>query len=943
MFCLWLVLGSVEWTLAQVFRQDQWRPSLRWHQLHTPQFQLIYPIHFEEQAQQLASDLEAMIDKASHSMGYKPRKISIILQNQTVESNGFVQLAPRYSQFVTTPPPVGDFQPWLQHLAVHELRHVVQFDSFGRYLKIPMLEQVALALFGITLPAWFFEGDAVLTETLLTPGGRGRIPSWEMPFRANLLEGNSYSYDKNYLGSFKDITPGFYELGYFLNAYIRQESPKGMLDTLVHDLAKRPLRTRAFAKSLRTFSGATPPQWHDRLVQDLTTQWTLDKRARQTIEYPTLFNKKHHYAESWWMPVPLEGGRILSLYQSASEPSQFVIQREGGRQSILTRIGRQTRPYFHFANHQLVWDEVQRDPRYANQTFSVIMHYDLQTGHKKQLTQRSRLFSPTLQPEGEQIAAIEVDVNNQSTLVLLYAQTGQSLRRYPAPESVLLQMPAYAPNGKELVMIGVGPKGAALLQLDLLTGQFTPLTPWLAQQLESPQHLGDQIVFKAHYTGKDDLFSLDLKSREVFQVTNATYGAFHPRVDLAEQTLYFNTYTTTGYHIARLDWPVQKQKVETTSLRPEEAWPRVFQPLLAQEIGLIASDTSGKRWKSEPYSDWKTIFNFHSLSVSASNFEQLEELNPGIYLLSDNLLGTVQTRMGVRYLTSQRSLDWSASINFQKYYPKFSLEYRNRGRHGVAKWGTVEDPRLLQLSWRESTVDLRAEIPLVFYRGKVNYQMGLGVATLFTQRYQYSELPPNTRLVDQIRFPMNYIAYVNRNWRRGAFDLGPRFGQNVQMTYRHFPFPGQQKGSLFSFQTLLYFPGMLDNHSTSVRFSYQNGEGVYQGVNDIAMVSGYHLLSPQIVRNTLLINYRWPIAYPDWNVGSVVYIKRIKAGAFVDYQNIGVQKKTSPRVLGAELRADLHLFRFVLPSFDVGVRAGYVPERTGAKRFIAMYTFGYTY
>jgi hypothetical protein len=941
LFCLWLV-GFLT-VQAQVLQQEQWKPSLRWHQLHTPHFQLIYPIHYEEQAQQLASDLEKMIDKVSYSMGLKPRKISIILQNQTVESNGFVQLAPRYSQFVTTPPPVGDFQPWLQHLAVHELRHVVQFDAFGRYLKIPMLEQVALALFGITLPAWFFEGDAVLTETLLTSGGRGRIPSWEMPFRANILEGHSYSYDKNYLGSLKDITPGFYELGYMMNTYIRRENPKGLLDTLVKDLARRPLRTRAFSKSLRKYTGATTEVWHDRLVQKLSTQWRLEKEEYQPTAYMPLFEKKRNYTENWWIPTPLQGQRILSLYQSASEPSQLVIQNDSGKSYTLTRLGRQTRPYFHYAANQLVWDEVRRDARYANQTYSVLMHYDLLTHRKRQLTQRTRLFSPTLQPEGEQIAAIEVDPTNTSTLVLLDVANGQALRRYPAPDQLLLQMPAYAPDGKALVMVGVGPLGSALLQLDIVSGKFTYLTGWLQQQLETPKHTGDEIVFKAHYLGKDDLYAIHLQTKALRQLTNATYGAFHPWIDAENRSLYFNTYTSSGYQIARLDWPLQGKPLSSSSLTAQQAWPSFFEPLLAQELSPVLADTSGKRWRSEPYSDWKTIFNFHSLSVSASNFEQLEDLNPGIYMLSDNLLGTVQTRLGVRYLTSQRSLDWTASVNFQKYYPKFAIEYRNRGRNGVARWGTAEDPRLLRLSWRESTVDVRAEIPLTLYRGHVNYHFGLGVATVFTQRYQFSELPPNTRFVDQIRFPMNYVVYANRNWRRGALDLGPRFGQNLQMTYRHFPFPGQQTGSLFSMQALLYFPGWVDNHSTSVRFSYQRGAGVYQGVNDIAMVTGYHLLAPQVVRNTLLINYRWPLAYPDWHLRDLLYVKRLKAGAFVDFQNLGMQKNVLPRVLGAELRADLNLFRFVLPSFDIGVRAGYVPERTGPKRFIAMYTFGYTY
>src|SRR5690606_11402371 len=143
------------------------------------------PSAFENEAQQLADKLTKLRELVSADLGKEPRKISIILHNQTVESNGNVQLAPRRSEFFTTPPQQGDFQNWLDNLAIHELRHVVQFDKLTGYLRAPFFEQLALAIYGVTLPAWFFEGDAVVAETRLSHAGRGRLPSWEMPFRTN--------------------------------------------------------------------------------------------------------------------------------------------------------------------------------------------------------------------------------------------------------------------------------------------------------------------------------------------------------------------------------------------------------------------------------------------------------------------------------------------------------------------------------------------------------------------------------------------------------------------------------------------------------------------------------------------------------------------------------------------------------------------------------------
>src|SRR5690606_32318166 len=78
---------------SQIFDTEQAPPSVKWRQISTPDFQLIFPSAFEDEAQQLASRLQQIERRVSRTLGKSPRKISIILQNQTVESNGFVQLA----------------------------------------------------------------------------------------------------------------------------------------------------------------------------------------------------------------------------------------------------------------------------------------------------------------------------------------------------------------------------------------------------------------------------------------------------------------------------------------------------------------------------------------------------------------------------------------------------------------------------------------------------------------------------------------------------------------------------------------------------------------------------------------------------------------------------------------------------------------------------------
>ena len=68
-----------------------------------------------------------------------------------------------------------------------------------------------------------WEGDAVLMETLLTSGGRGRMPEFTMPIRTMLLSGKRHSYYKMIFGSYRNWSANPYPFGYLMAAYLRRQ------------------------------------------------------------------------------------------------------------------------------------------------------------------------------------------------------------------------------------------------------------------------------------------------------------------------------------------------------------------------------------------------------------------------------------------------------------------------------------------------------------------------------------------------------------------------------------------------------------------------------------------------------------------------------------------------------------------------------------------------
>lgn len=165
---------------------------------------------------------------------------------------------------------------------------------------------------------------------------------------------------------------------------------------------------------------------------------------------------------------------------------------------------------------------------------------------------------------------------------------------------------------------------------------------------------------------------------------------------------------------------------------------------------------------------------------------------------------------------------------------------------------------------------------------------------------------------------MKYQFYFSRNARRSARDLAPGWGQNFSLSYFHLPFQNLLDGSLLSFRSVFYTPGLLNNHSFQASFNYQESSGAYDFSVEIPRISGYRNLSLNTrLRNTLLLDYRFPLFYPDAELGPIAYIKRLKGGFFADFENIGKGNPFQPRTFGLELSTDMNLMRFMLPNFEL--------------------------
>ena len=148
-------------------------PSVKWRQLDDERVRVIYPAGKDSLAARVRDVSEHMYRTTTSTLGGDRRKIDIVLQDQPLTTNGYVGLAPWRSEFFLNPLQnsldLGSL-PWVDLLALHEYRHVQQYMNFrkglSRFAWILAGEQGQALANSAAVPDWFFEGDAVLQETM---------------------------------------------------------------------------------------------------------------------------------------------------------------------------------------------------------------------------------------------------------------------------------------------------------------------------------------------------------------------------------------------------------------------------------------------------------------------------------------------------------------------------------------------------------------------------------------------------------------------------------------------------------------------------------------------------------------------------------------------------------------------------------------------------------
>ena len=886
-------------------------PSLKWKQLNTDTTRIIFPAGLDSQAQQVAAIIHRLSLTTLPTIGKAQRKINIVLQNQTIIPNGYVSLAPFRSEFQLTPEQnsfdLGSL-PWQKMLAIHEYRHVQQYNNFRVGLSGALYY-----LFGeggqalansLAVPNWFWEGDAVYQETLVSEQGRGRLPYFFNSYRSLWAGDKRYSWMKLRNGSLRDYVPDWYPMGYMLVSYGRERYGDDFWRKVGHDAAAfRPL-FYPLQGAIRRYTGLSFARFRQDALDHFRQSLPGDNAAPAGPASTALagpaakadeFARTHrHFDANEEFPQFIGPDGLVYMRSSYRRIPAFTLRNlHNNKEYKLRTRAISLDNYFSYNAGRIVYAAYETDPRWGWRDYSVIRILDPVTGEDTKLSSRTRYFSPDISPDGKQIVTVLEATDGSCELRLLDAGTGRLQKRIPNPDSLFYTYPKFyasaatqSPSGPAsapatIVAAVRNRKGQmSLALLDTATGASRYLLPFSYQTIGYPSVSQDTIFFTASRDGQDRTYCVT--GATAFSDPATGNPALHLfRVGLPHgspltgqyefhagpQGYYtWNSFTAVGFHLdtafgsqlqflplATADWSrsISVQGIDSLNRGPAHLLDHI-----------VAGHYPEKKYPAASH-----LINFHSWRP------YINDPDYTFSVISENILNTLESELFVTYNRDEQYKQVGVDATFAALYPWLDAGWDYTfGRNAL-----YSDKKVF---WNESETRAGFSIPMNWTRHLTYTSLQFGSDIVYNQRY-YTGLYKDSFNTRGFAYIDPFINFVHQS-QQAQQQVLPRMAQVINLSYDRAvtTFHANQ----FLASGFLYLPGLAYTHSLMLAAAFQQRDTLNNArfSNNFPFSRGY--TAENFYRMwRLSANYQLPLFYPEWGIGNIVYFTRIRANLYYDY------------------------------------------------------------
>jgi len=547
---------------AQIYTSGENPAGVRWQQLRTDNFKLIFPEGLDSLARVYATQLEQWREPIGRSIGFTPncryrRPMPVVLQAFKADNNGMVSWLPRRMELYTVPEAYSPGAiPSETELAIHEGRHVAQMQ-LGRtgifrpigWLTGELSTGASAALYGGQV---FLEGDAVVAETALTSAGRGRTADFLEYMRVCFGSGDFRNFYRWRYGSMTRYTPDYYKVGYMTLAGMRYfyDAPD-FTDRFYSRVADRRFALPLFnlQRTAKEVSGKRFRDAWSEVARGYAQIWAQESSERAPFieDSPLTLQPKRYVSYS---RSTLAEDTIYAIKSGMNDPATLVaISPDGGEKAVCAFASTTSALRYDASSGRLWWSETIPDARWGMKESSRIRYMEIGGGQagaaaanvvltpdaaatagavstsdtdsaadkggnggrsagsgKHSLTRGGRYYNPA--PDGRgTLAVTEYPLRGGSAAVLLSAEDGRMMGRYAAPDS--MQVVECGWMGGKLYASAITPEGFGIYGVEEGYREILDASPVKIKQLQTSPD-GSELLFVSDRSGVNELYSLSL-------------------------------------------------------------------------------------------------------------------------------------------------------------------------------------------------------------------------------------------------------------------------------------------------------------------------------------------------------------------------------------------------------------------------------------------------
>ncbi len=847
--------------------------GIRWKQIKTDTARIIYPAGEDSLAQRVASLVHYQQRTFSSTLGNDLQRINIVLRNELTYFNGYVQLGPFRSEYYLTPQQnafeLGAQSP-ADMLAIHEYRHVEQYNNFRKGLS-----KVAYTIFGqngqalandAAIPNWFFEGDAVYNETLLSEQGRGRLPGFFNGYKSLCFDNRHYSYMKLRNGSLKNYVPNHYPLGYLLVAYGREKYGADFWKKVTNDAARFKPLIYPWQGSVKAASGKPFGQFVDDAFSFYQQQWK--KEEVDSVTWITSTEKNN--VVNYQYPYHDESGNLIVLKNSYKTLPRFYKINKDGSEDEIALQSITNDDYFSYNNGKIVYAAYQPDTRWAYREYSVIRVLDINTKHEYRITTKSRYYSPDISHNSKMITAVLVTPQQHSAIHIVNTN-GLIIDSLTNNESLIYSYPKFSTDDKSIIFMVRKTSGEmSLQQWNISSKHTTVLLPFANRILGFPQVQGDTLLYSCSNNGKDEIRACVVSQNKHYRLANYQTGLYGATI--TGKGLTASAFTSSGYRLARFSPRWQPVNLSADTL----VGLYVKKPFQNDANDVLGKVPQTENYTTAGYSKLSQPFNFHSLQPDYSN--------PifSLTLYGENVLSTIANEVYYQYNQNEGYSRVGYDITYGVSYVQPFLDISE----------TFGRNRFNDLNRRFTYNELNGiagfRLPLNLSGGKEYRSLTISTAYGFNNT-QFTGASKDAANNFTNGYAEAQVSFASQR-QQGLQHIYPHWAQSISLQYRRLT--ASNAAQQFLLRGALYLPGISASHSLVFegayqRQTYQQSGNVFNYAlsDDFPYSRGYSSLNfPTMYKAG--VNYHLPLSYPDFGVGNIVYIRRIRANFFFDYTRV---------------------------------------------------------